>query len=396
MSVTQREPSAKPSAQATDPTLDLACALIARASVTPEDAGCQDLIAARLAQCGFRAEAITRGGVRNLWLRRGSTGPCFAFAGHTDVVPTGPLEAWTSPPFEPTLRSGRLYGRGAADMKSSLAAFTVALEQFVAAHPDHPGSLALLLTADEEGPATDGTTAVIETLRARNERIDYCIVGEPTCVKQLGDMVKSGRRGSLTGRLTVIGQQGHVAYPHLARNPVHLAAPALAELTHEVWDAGSGDFPPTTLQISNIHAGTGAGNVIPGTCVVDFNLRFCPASPDDVLRQRIHALLDRHGLEYRLDWTLGARPFQSAVGRLLQALGGEIQDRLGQAAERSTTGGTSDARFIATWCPEVVEFGPTNDSIHMIDESLPAADPARLKDVYLGTLRRVLLTPAEG
>jgi succinyl-diaminopimelate desuccinylase len=371
-------------------TLALARALIARPSVTPEDAGCQALIAERLAPLGFVAETLARGSTTNLWLRRGSAAPVLAFAGHTDVVPTGPLEAWASPPFEPTERDGRLWGRGASDMKSSIAAFVVAAEQFVGAHPDHRGSIALLITSDEEGPATDGTTLVVEALRARGERLDYCIVGEPTSVDRLGDTIKNGRRGSLSGRLTVRGVQGHVAYPQLARNPVHEVAPALAELAAEVWDAGDEYFPPTTFQVSNIHAGTGAANVIPGSCVIDFNLRFAPVSSAASLRARIEAILARHGLDCTVDWTLGAQPFLTPAGALSEALGQAINEVTGERAALSTTGGTSDGRFIATWCPQVVEFGPPNASIHKIDENILVADLEPLRAVYRRTLELLL------
>jgi succinyl-diaminopimelate desuccinylase len=371
-------------------TLSLARALIARPSVTPEDAGCQALIAERLAPLGFVAETLARGETTNLWLRRGSAAPVLAFAGHTDVVPTGPLESWSSPPFTPTERDGRLYGRGAADMKSSIAAFVVAAEEFVRARPDHRGSIALLITSDEEGPAADGTTVVVEALRARAERLDYCIVGEPTSVDRLGDTIKNGRRGSLSGRLTVRGVQGHVAYPQLARNPVHEAAPALAELAAQTWDAGDEHFPPTTFQVSNIHAGTGAANVIPGTCVIDFNLRFAPASSAASLRERIEAILARHGLDCTVDWTLGAQPFITPAGALSEALGQAIAEVTGARAALSTTGGTSDGRFIATWCPQVVEFGPPNASIHKIDENILVADLEPLKGVYRRTLELLL------
>ena len=371
-------------------TLALARTLIARPSVTPEDAGCQALVAERLAPLGFVAETLTRGETTNLWLRRGTEAPVLAFAGHTDVVPTGPLEAWATPPFEPTERDGRLYGRGASDMKSSIAAFVVAAEEFVRAHPDHRGSIALLITSDEEGPATDGTTLVVETLRARDERLDYCIVGEPTSVDRLGDTIKNGRRGSLSGRLTVRGVQGHVAYPHLARNPVHQLAPALAELAAQVWDAGDEYFPPTTFQVSNIHAGTGAANVIPGTCVIDFNLRFAPASSAASLRERIEALLARHGLDFAIEWTLGAEPFLTPSGALSDALGRAILEVTGEHSTLSTTGGTSDGRFIATWCPQVVEFGPPNASIHKIDENILVADLEPLRAVYRRTLELLL------
>ncbi len=373
-----------------NPTFDLTCELISRASVTPADAGCQDLIAERLAPLGFVAETMAAGGTTNLWLRRGTEAPVFAFAGHTDVVPTGPLEAWVSPPFAPTVRDGRLYGRGASDMKSSLAAFVIAAEEFVRARPDHRGSIALLLTSDEEGPATDGTTLVVETLRERDEKIDFCVVGEPTSVAKLGDTIKNGRRGSLSGRLTVRGIQGHVAYPQLARNPVHQAAPALAELAATEWDAGDAFFPATTFQISNIHAGTGATNVVPGHCVVDFNLRFAPASTADGLIERIEAVLAKHGLDFSVEWTIGARPFLTPPGALSEALSAAMLATVGLKPELSTTGGTSDGRFIATWCPQVVEFGPPNASIHQINENILVADLEPLKDVYRRTLELLL------
>ena len=383
---------APPPAAAPSPTLALARALIARPSVTPEDGNCQRLLAERLAPSGFFAQALDRGGVRNLWLRRGSAGPTVVFAGHTDVVPPGPREHWTSDPFEPQERDGLLYGRGAADMKTSLAAFAVAAEEFVAQHPGHAGSIALLLTSDEEGPATDGTVAVVEALAARGEAIDYCIVGEPTCVERLGDTIKNGRRGSLSGRLVVHGVQGHVAYPHLARNPVHVLAPALDELTSTRWDEGTADFPPTSFQVSNLHAGTGAGNVIPGQCTMDFNLRFAPVSPPEQLQLRIERILFAHEVDFSIEWTLGAQPFYCPPGALLQALSGAIGDVLQVQAACSTTGGTSDGRFLARVCPQVVEFGPVNASIHKIDEHVRIADIDALKNVYRSTLVRLLAT----
>jgi succinyl-diaminopimelate desuccinylase len=371
-------------------TLALAEDLIRRRSVTPEDDGCQALVAARLAPLGFRAETVASNGVTNLWLRRGTASPVFVFAGHTDVVPTGPLEQWRSDPFTPVIRDGRLYGRGASDMKSSVAAFVVAAEEFVRARGEHRGSIALLLTSDEEGPATDGTVKVVDALRARREAIDFCVVGEPTSVEALGDTIKNGRRGSLSGSLLVRGIQGHVAYPHLARNPVHQLAPALAELASERWDDGDAFFPPTTFQVSNIHAGTGATNVIPGTCEVEFNLRFAPVSTAESLIERIEALLRRHGLEYNLKWTIGAQPFSTPEGPLSAALSAAIRAVTGRATQLSTTGGTSDGRFLATFCPQVVEFGPPNASIHKIDEHIAVADLEPLKDIYRGTLERLL------
>jgi succinyl-diaminopimelate desuccinylase len=379
-----------PAASAETTTLALARTLLARPSVTPEDGGCQDLIAERLQSCGFRAERFDRGGVRNLWLRRGSAGPLFVFAGHTDVVPTGPREAWKSPPFEPQMRGGMLYARGAADMKTSIAAFVVAAEEFVAGAPGHAGSVALLLTSDEEGPATDGTVAVVEALAARGERLDFCVVGEPTCARQLGDTVKIGRRGSLSGRLRIRGVQGHVAYPQLARNPIHEFAPALDTLIETQWDTATADFQATSFQISAIHAGTGAGNVIPGSCEVDFNLRFHPASTPESLRQRIESILYSHELEFDLDWTLGASPFLCKPGALLQALQGAIREVTGVEPCASTTGGTSDGRFLATLCPQVVEFGPPNGSIHKVDECVRVADIEPLKEIYRRTLQGVL------
>jgi succinyl-diaminopimelate desuccinylase len=371
-------------------TLDLAQQLIRRRSVTPDDAGCQAHIAQRLAASGFVAETIARNGTTNLWLRRGSARPTVVFAGHTDVVPTGPVEQWSSDPFEPTIRDGMLYGRGAADMKSSIAAFVVAAEEFVRSRPAHPGSIALLLTSDEEGPATDGTVLVVDALKARGEAIDMAIVGEPTSVDRLGDTIKNGRRGSLSGRLVVRGVQGHVAYPQLAKNPVHLLAPALAELAATVWDNGNEYFPPTTFQVSNLHAGTGATNVIPGTCVADFNLRFAPVSSAASLQQRIEDILRRHGLLYELKWTLGAQPFMTQPGALVDAISAAIRAETGAGPEVSTTGGTSDGRFIATVCPQVIEFGPPNATIHKIDECISVADLEPLKNIYRRTLELLL------
>jgi len=377
-------------ALSSDATLRLAHELIARRSVTPDDGGCMPLIAGRLERIGFTCEYINRNGVTNLWARRGNAAPLLCLAGHTDVVPTGPLEQWHSAPFVPTLRDGLLYGRGAADMKGSLAAFVTAVEDFVAARPEHAGSIALLLTSDEEGDATDGTVAVTEALRARGEAMDYCIVGEPTAVAALGDTVKNGRRGSLSGRLTVKGVQGHIAYPHLARNPIHLAAPALAELAATVWDEGNEFFPPTTWQISNIHGGTGATNVIPGHVEVLFNFRFATASTPDGLQARVHAILDRHGLDYELKWTLGARPFLTGRGALVDSALAAIREETGLDAELSTTGGTSDGRFIAEICPQVVEIGPVNATIHKIDECVEAAALPRLSAIYRRILEKLL------
>jgi succinyl-diaminopimelate desuccinylase len=370
--------------------LELAKELIARKSVTPEDGGCQEVIAKRLARAGFKCEPMRFGDVSNLWARRGSEGPVVCFAGHTDVVPTGPLTEWHSDPFVPTIRDGKLYGRGAADMKSSIAAFVVAVEAFVNEKPHHAGSVALLLTSDEEGPALDGTVRVVETLKARNELIDYCIVGEPTSVDWLGDMLKNGRRGSLSGKLTVKGIQGHVAYPHLVKNPVHLLAPALAELAKTPWDRGNESFPPTSFQVSNIHAGTGAANVVPGTVEVDFNFRFSTESTDGSLKQRVESILKKHGLEYSVDWTLGAKPFLSKNGRLAKTVQEVGKKLTGRSAELSTTGGTSDARFIIEICPEVIELGPVNASIHKLNEHIELAQLEMLPRIYLDTLRALL------
>ena len=370
--------------------LELAKELIRRRSVTPEDGGCQELVAARLARSGFRCESMPFGAVRNLWARRGEAPPLVCLAGHTDVVPTGPLSEWLSDPFVPTVRDGRLYGRGAADMKSSIAAFVVATEMFLQERPHHSGSIAFLLTSDEEGAAVDGTVRVVEALKQRGELIDYCIVGEPTSVEVLGDMAKNGRRGSLSGRLVVRGIQGHVAYPHLARNPVHQAAPALAELARTKWDAGNEDFPPTTWQISNLHAGTGAANVIPGSVEVDFNFRFSTQSTEASLRERVEAILKKHQLDYALSWTLGARPFLSKNGRLAKTVLDTAKKHSGRSAELSTTGGTSDARFIIDICPEVVELGPVNASIHQLNENIELSALEQLPRIYLDTLRALL------
>ena len=377
-------------------TLDLTLELIRLPSVTPDDCGCQSLIARRLAQIGFRCESIDSGGVSNLWARRGTAAPLVVFAGHTDVVPPGPLERWTSPPFEPSIRDGRLYGRGAADMKTSLAAFVTATEAFVAAHPDAPGSIGFLLTSDEEGPAVDGTVKVVDALQARGERIDYCVVGEPTSVERLGDMVKNGRRGSLSATLKVRGVQGHIAYPHLAKNPVHLALPALDELATIEWDHGNAYFPPTSWQISNIHAGTGAGNVIPGELEVRFNFRYCTENDDHGLRTRVEEILTRHGLDYVIEWELSGRPFLTPRGRLVDALSESIRATTDVETAISTTGGTSDGRFIARICREVAEFGPVNASIHKLDESVDLRDIEPLSAIYRGVLERLLSGPAGG
>ena len=373
-----------------EPVRQLTEALIARASVTPEDAGCLELIAERLKPLGFSFERIDRNGTSNLWARRGTTAPLMVLAGHTDVVPTGNLDAWTTPPFQPSERDGKLYGRGAADMKSSLAAFVVAVEQFVADNPNHPGSIAFLLTSDEEGPAHDGTTIVVDALKARGETIQYAIVGEPTSVNRCGDMIKNGRRGSLSGNLTIKGIQGHVAYPHLARNPIHQFAPALAELSATVWDNGNEYFPPTTWQISNFNAGTGATNVIPGTLSLKFNFRFSTASTADGLKQHVEDLLKRHGLEYSIEWTLGAKPFITPEGPLADAARNAIKTVCGIDTELSTTGGTSDARFIAEIAEQIIELGPVNASIHMIDEHIELSALPELAAIYKNIFSQLL------
>jgi len=371
-------------------TLQLARELIARRSVTPEDGGCQQLLAERLARLGFAIEPLRHGEVENLWARRGTARPLLCFVGHTDVVPTGPLDKWTSDPFVPTERDGKLFGRGAADMKTSIAAFVVAVEHFVKKHPTHEGSIALLVTSDEEGPAVDGTARVVELLKGRGERIDYCLVGEPTCVAKLGDTIKNGRRGSLSGTLRVKGVQGHVAYPHLARNPVHLAAPALAELAATEWDRGNEHFPPTTWQISNIHGGTGASNVIPGEVEVMFNFRFSTASQPDDLKQRVESILKRHGLDFEIEWSLSGAPYLTQRGKLVDTLVAAIREVTGSAPEVSTTGGTSDGRFIADICPEVVEFGPLNATIHKLNEHIELAAIEPLREIYSRVLSRLL------
>jgi succinyl-diaminopimelate desuccinylase len=372
------------------PALQLAKALIARKSVTPEDGGCQELLGSRLTAAGFRCEPLRFGSVSNLWARRGAAAPLVCFAGHTDVVPPGPLEQWHSDPFVPAVRDGRLYGRGAADMKSSIAAFVVAAEMFLKERPAHSGSIALLLTSDEEGPSIDGTARVVERLRGSGDAIDYCLVGEPTSVSALGDMIKNGRRGSLSGRLTVRGVQGHIAYPQLARNPIHELAPALAELAAVQWDAGSEHFAPTAWQVSNIHGGTGAGNVIPGAVQVDFNFRFSTASTERSLRERFEALLQKHRLDYAVEWTLGGKPFITQRGRLIEVVSEAIRRQTGRPPEISTTGGTSDARFIAEICPQVVEFGPVNASIHKLNEHIELGAFESLPRIYLDTLRALL------
>jgi succinyl-diaminopimelate desuccinylase len=370
--------------------LELAKALIARKSITPEDGGCQALVAERLQACGFRCETVACGEVTNLWARRGTERPLVCFAGHTDVVPPGPLSEWRSDPFVPTIRDGRLYGRGAADMKSSVAAFVLAAEALAAERPRHSGSIALLLTSDEEGPSVDGTVRVVERMKSRGESIDYCIVGEPTSVSALGDMIKNGRRGSLSGRLTVRGVQAHIAYPHLGRNPIHDLAPALAELAATQWDRGNKFFPPTSWQASNIHAGTGAANIMPGSLELDFNFRFSSESSDESLRARVEEVLKKHRLDYSLEWTLGGKPFLTRPGKLVDVVSAAIRKHTGRNAELSTTGGTSDARFIAEICPEVVELGPVNASIHKLNEHIELGELETLSAIYLETLRALL------
>ena len=372
-------------------TLELTKQLIAQRSVTPNDLDCQAILREHLAPLGFAFERISNNGVDNMWARRGITPPLIAFAGHTDVVPTGPLAQWHSDPFAPTIRDGKLFGRGAADMKTSIAAFVTATARFVATYPDAPGSIGLLITSDEEGPAVDGTVKVVEALRARGELLNYCIVGEPTCVDKLGDTIKNGRRGSLSGKLIVKGVQGHVAYPHLAKNPIHLAAPALVELATIVWDNGNEYFPPTTWQISNLHAGTGATNVIPGSAEVLFNFRFATVSTPDSLKERLETILTKHNLDYELAWELGGKPFLTPRGALVSAIGAAIESVTGTAPEISCTGGTSDGRFIKDICDELVEFGPINASIHKLNEHVNIADIEPLSEIYFKTLENILV-----
>ena len=375
-------------------TLDLTQQLIARHSVTPEDGGCLELITGHLEALGFKCERMDGNGVSNLWARRGTAAPVLVFAGHTDVVPTGPLEQWQSDPFVPTIRDGRIYGRGASDMKTSIAAFIEATAAFLDKHADHRGSIALLLTSDEEGPATDGTVKVVRALEARKEQIDYCIVGEPTSVKRTGDMIKNGRRGSLSGELTVKGVQGHVAYPHLARNPVHEVAPALAELAKTEWDQGNEFFPPTTWQISNIHAGTGVGNVIPGEAQIRFNFRFATASTVESLQKHLLGILERHGVQHDTKWRVDGRPFLTRRGELIDGVERAIRKVAGIETELSTTGGSSDGRFIAEICPQVVELGPTNATIHKINENVPLEELETLPRIYEQILVELLAQPA--
>jgi succinyl-diaminopimelate desuccinylase len=371
-------------------TLELTQNLMARRSVTPADGGCQELMMARLAAVGFRVEQLRYGSVENFWARRGAGGPVFCFAGHTDVVPTGPLEEWRTDPFVPSVRDGVLYGRGAADMKSGLAAMVTASEEFVAAHPSHKGSIAFLITSDEEGPSVDGTKRVVETLVARNERIDWCVVGEPSSEARIGDTIKVGRRGSFSGRLTVHGVQGHVAYPHLAENPVHTFAPALAELTSRVWDEGTEHFQPTTFQISNFNAGTGAPNVIPGELKARFNLRYSPVQTQERLKETVEGILRKHGVRYTIEWYVSGEPFYTPPGELSDAVGSAILQVTGSRPKLSTGGGTSDGRFIAPLGAQVVELGVVNATIHKVNESVRVEEIDQLHRMYFNVLRNLL------
>jgi succinyl-diaminopimelate desuccinylase len=371
-------------------TLAFAKALISRPSLTPRDEGCQQLLAEWLAPLGFSIAHMRFGEVDNLWARRGDSAPLLCFAGHTDVVPTGPREKWRSDPFLPAVRDGVLYGRGAADMKSSIAAFVVAVEEFVSQHPTHQGSIALLITSDEEGDAVDGTVRVVEALQARSEELDYCIVGEPTSEKKVGDTIKNGRRGSLSGKLIVKGVQGHIAYPHLAVNPIHAVAPALAELAKTQWDEGNEYFPRTTWQVSNIHAGTGAFNVIPGELELAFNFRFSTASSVESLKARVHEILDRNRVNYELSWSLSGKPYLTARGTLVEAVSKAVAAVTATRASLSTSGGTSDGRFIVSICPQVIEIGPLNATIHKIDECVPLADLEALQAIYAQVLKSLL------
>lgn len=371
-------------------TLELAKDLISRQSNTPLDAGCQELMISRLEPLGFKIERMRFDDVDNFYARKGTSGPLLVFAGHTDVVPTGPVDQWHTPPFEPTIKDGMLYGRGAADMKTSCAAFITAIEDFVAKHPNHPGSIGLLITSDEEGIAVNGTVKVVEALKARNEFFDYCIVGEPTSNKVVGDMIKNGRRGSLSGRLIVKGVQGHIAYPHLVKNPIHLVAPAIKDMVDTVWDEGNEYFPPTSWQISNMNGGTGATNVVPGEVTILFNFRFSTASTEQNLKERVYAILDKHALEYDLEWEYSP-PYITPKGNLVAAISEAIQESYGVNPELSTTGGTSDGRFIADICKQVIEFGPLNATIHKLNECVAVADIEPLKDTYRITLEKLLL-----
>lgn len=372
-------------------TLKLAKALIARRSLTPDDAGCQEILIERLQKLGFHIERMRFGNVDNLWARRGIDSPVVVFAGHTDVVPSGPAESWFSPPFEPTIRDNMLFGRGAADMKTSIAAFITAIEAFVEDHPAHEGSIALLITSDEEGVAVDGTVRVVEALQARGETLDYCIVGEPTSDKLVGDTIKNGRRGSLNGTMIVQGVQGHIAYPHLVKNPIHMVAPAIAELAATIWDSGNEYFPPTSWQISNINGGTGATNVVPGTVKILFNFRFSTASTEQGLKDRVHSILDKHGVICSIYWELSGKPYLTPKGSLVEAISHAIEQSYGVTPALSTSGGTSDGRFIADICPQVIEFGPLNATIHKLNECVAVADIEPLKMTYQRTLENLLL-----
>jgi len=372
------------------PTVELTKELISRQSVTPEDAGCQELMISKLEALGFTIERLVFEDTTNLWARRGTSSPLFCFAGHTDVVPTGPAEQWTFPPFEPTLSQGYIYGRGAADMKGSIAAFMTALERFIDHHPHHSGSIALLITSDEEGPFINGTTRVIDHLEARNEKIDWCIVGEPSSTNQVGDIIKNGRRGSLSGKLKVTGIQGHVAYPHLVRNPIHEVAPALATLSSTEWDVGNEFFPPTSFQISNIHSGTGATNVVPGDIAIDFNFRFSTEVTAEELKERVTNVLNQYTTEWHVDWILSGNPFITAEGSLVNAVQTSIHEVTGRETELSTSGGTSDGRFIAPTGAQVVELGPVNATIHKVNECVKASDLDLLSDIYENVLARLL------
>lgn len=374
-----------------DPTLGLAKQLIRCQSVTPEDGGCQQILSQRLTAIGFDCQSLRYGEVDNLWARHGSASPLIVFAGHTDVVPTGPVTDWKHDPFAATEDNGKLYGRGSADMKSSVAAFITAIESFVEDNPNYPGSIGLLVTSDEEGPAVNGTVKVMEYLAEHDIKIDYCVVGEPTAEQYTGDIIKNGRRGSLGGILTVHGKQGHVAYPHLAENPIHRLAPALAGLTTETWDNGSEHFPATSFQISNYHAGTGANNVIPGHVELEFNFRFSTAVTVEQLKNRIHSILDQHNLNYDLDWNLSGMPFLTASGKLVEAARVAIKQQLDLEPQLSTSGGTSDGRFIAPTGAEVLEIGPCNKTIHQVDECVELDDPNKLARVYRALLKQLLV-----
>ena len=372
-------------------TLELTKSLVARPSITPDDQGCQQLLAERLEPLGFSTEKMHFDGVDNVWIRKGTEAPVFCFAGHTDVVPTGDISLWDSDPFKPTIRDGLLYGRGTADMKGSIAAMTVACERFIADFPNHKGSIAFLITSDEEGPATGGTVKVIETLEARHEKIDWCLVGEPSSTEQIGDVIKNGRRGSLGCELKIIGKQGHVAYPHLAKNPIHLAAPFIAEITAEEWDQGNEYFPPTTFQISNIHAGTGASNVIPADLNIRFNFRFSTELSVDEIKQRVESMLNKHKLKYEINWNLSGLPFLTEEGKLVAAAVNAIKKTTGRKTKLSTTGGTSDGRFIAPTGAQVLELGPLNNTIHQINECVSVSDLDTLEAMYYEILKELLV-----